>query len=84
MQIKYYTIQEHADIAVIQAWAAVPDHRCVIVTKTVAGAVTRSLGVSQPMGPEHEHIFTETESALEGMIVETQDADMIVTLPDSE
>ena len=84
MQIKYYTILEGADITAIQAWAAVPDHRCVIVTKTVAGQVTRSLGVSQPMGPEHEHIFTATESALGGMIVELTDPDMIVTLPDSE
>jgi len=84
MQIKYYTIIDGADITAIQAWAAVPDHRCVIVTKTVAGQVTRSLGVSQPMGPEHEHIFTETETALAGMIVELTDPDMIVTLPDSE
>jgi len=84
MQIKYYSILDGADISVIQAWAAVPDHRCVIVTKTLVGTVTRSLGVSQPMGPEHENIFTETESALAGMIQETQDPDMIVTLPDSE
>jgi len=84
MQIKYYSILDGADMSVVQAWAAVPDHRCVIVTKTLAGAVTRSLGVSQPLGPDHEHIFTETESALEGMIVEIQDPDMIVTLPDSE
>jgi hypothetical protein len=73
MQIKYYDILDSADISVIQAWAAVPDNRCVIVTKTVAGAVTRSLGVSQPLGPEHEHIFTRTQAALAGMIVETPD-----------
>jgi hypothetical protein len=84
MQIKYYTILDTADISVVQAWADVPDHRCVVVTKTLVGAVTRSLGVSQPMGPEHEHIFTEIESALAGMIQETIDPDMIVTLPDSE
>jgi hypothetical protein len=84
MQIKYYTILEHADISVVQAWAADPNHRCVIVTKTLGDVVTRSLGVSQPTGPDHQHLFTETESALEGMIVETQDRDMIVTLPDSE
>ena len=71
MQIKYYSILDGADISVVQAWAAVPDHRCVIVTKTLVDTVTRSLGVSQPTGPEHEHIFTETESALEGMIQET-------------
>jgi hypothetical protein len=82
MQIKYYTILDHADISVIQAWAAEPNHRCIIVTKTVAGQVTRSLGVSQPTG--QDHIFTQTEFALGGMIVEIQDADMIVTLPDSE
>jgi len=84
MQIKYYTILDTADMAVVQAWAAVADHRCIIVTKTLVGQVTRSLSVSQPMGPEHEHIFTETESALAGMIVELTDPDMIVTLPDCE
>jgi hypothetical protein len=84
MQIKYYTILDTADITAIQAWAAEPDHRCIIVTKTLVGAVTRSLGVNQPMGPEHLHIFTETETALAGMIVELTDPDMIVTLPDSE
>ena len=84
MQIKYYTILDTADMAVVQAWAAVADHRCIIVTKTLVGQVTRSLSVSQPMGPEHEHIFTATESALAGMIVELTDPDMIVTLPDCE
>jgi len=81
MQIKYYTIIDGADITAIQAWAADPNHRCIIVTQNT---VTRSLSVSQPMGPEHEHIFTETESALAGMIVELTDPDMIVTLPDCE
>ena len=71
MQIKYYTILEHADMSVIQAWVDVPNNRCIIVTKTLVGTVTRSLGVSQPLGPEHEHIFTRTESALAGMIEET-------------
>ena len=71
MQIKHYTILEHADMAVIQAWVDVPNNRCIIVTKTLVGVVTRSLGVSQPEGPEHEHIFTRTESALAGMIAET-------------
>jgi len=84
MLIKYYTILDGADITAIQAWAADPTHRCVIVTKTLVGVVTRSLGVSQPMGPEHLHIFTQTELALAGMIVENMDPDMIVTLPDSE
>ena len=71
MQIKYYTILEGADMAVIQAWVSDPEHRCIIVTKTLVDQVTRSLGVSQPLGPEHEHIFTRTESALAGMIQET-------------
>ena len=84
MQIKYYTIIDGADITAIQAWAAEPNHRCIIVTKTLDGAVTHSLGVSQPMGPEHEHIFTETELALGDMIVELTDPDMIVTLLDCE
>jgi hypothetical protein len=84
MQIKYYTILDSADITAIQAWVADPTHRCIIVTKTLVGVVTRSLGVNQPEGPEHEHIFTATEFALGGMIVELTDPDMIVTLPDFE
>jgi hypothetical protein len=84
MQIKHYAILDSADMAVVQAWAADPNHRCIIVTKTLVGVVTRSLGVSQPEGPDHEHVFTETESALAGMIEETTEPDMIVTLPDSE
>jgi hypothetical protein len=48
MQIKHYAILDSADMAVVQAWAADPNHRCVIVTKTLVGVVTRSLGVSQP------------------------------------
>ena len=73
MQIKYYTILDTADMAVVQAWAAVADHRCIIVTKTLVGQVTRSLGVSQPEGPDHLHVFTDTEAALAGMIEETPD-----------
>jgi hypothetical protein len=84
MQIKYYTILEHADISVVQAWADVPDHRCVIVTKTLGDVVTRSLGVSKPTGTEHQHIFAETESALAGMIAEVMDPDMIIETPDPE
>jgi hypothetical protein len=68
MQIKHYTILEGADITAIQAWAAVPNHRCIIITQNT---VIRSLSVSQPEGPDHEHVFTETESALAGMIQET-------------
>jgi len=71
MQIKYYDILDSADMAVVQAWVDEPNHRCIIITKTLVGEVTRSLGVSQPLGPEHEHIFTRTESALAGMIQET-------------
>ena len=71
MQIKHYDILDSADMAVVQAWVDEPNHRCIIITKTLVGEVTRSLGVSQPLGPEHEHIFTRTESALAGMIQET-------------
>jgi len=73
MQIKHYDILDSADMAVVQAWVDEPNNRCIIITKTLVGEVTRSLGVSQPLGPEHEHIFTRTEAALEGMIVETPD-----------
>jgi len=73
MQIKHYTILEGADITAIQAWVADPTHRCIIVTKTLVGTVTRSLGVSQPEGPDHLHVFTDTEAALAGMIEETPD-----------
>lgn len=68
MQIKHYTILEGADITVIKAWAAVPDHRCIIITENT---VTRSLSVSKPEGPDHEQVFELTESALAGMIEET-------------
>ena len=68
MQIKHYTILEHADITVIQAWAADPVHRCIIITEN---AVIRSLSVSKPEGPDHTEVFELTESALAGMIVET-------------
>jgi hypothetical protein len=71
MQIKHYDILDTADMAVVQAWVDEPNHRCVIVTKTLVGVVTRSLGVSRPLGAEHAHIFTRTESALAGMIQET-------------
>ena len=43
-------------------------HRCIIITEN---GVTRSLSVSKPEGPDHEHVFELTESALEGMIAET-------------
>ena len=68
MQIKHYTILEGADITVIQAWAADPVHRCIIITEN---AVIRSLSVSKPEGPDHTEVFELTESALAGMIVET-------------
>ena len=69
MQIKHYDILDSADMAVIQAWVDEPNHRCVIVTKTLVGTVTRSLGVSQPEG--QLYVFALTESALAGMIQET-------------
>jgi len=71
MQIKHYDILDTADMAVVQAWVDEPNHRCVIITKTLVGVVTRSLGVSRPEGPEHQSVFTLTESALAGMIQET-------------
>lgn len=71
MQIKNYTVLEGADISVIQAWAAEPTHRCMIITQDTAGTVTRSLSVSKPDGLEHAHVFELTESALAGMIQET-------------
>ena len=71
MQIKHYTILEHADMTAIQAWVDEPTHRCVIITQTLTDGVTRSLGVSQPEG--QDHVFTATESALAGMIQETSD-----------
>jgi hypothetical protein len=71
MQIKYYTILDTADMAVIQAWVDEPAHRCVIITQTLTDGVTRSLGVSQPEG--QDHVFTATESALASMIQETSD-----------
>ena len=71
MQIKHYDILDTADMAVVQAWVDEPTHRCIIITKGSTGAVTRSLGVSRPEGPEHQSVFALTESALAGMIVET-------------
>ena len=68
MQIKHYTILEGADITVIKAWVSDPMHRCIIITEN---AVIRSLSVSKPEGPDHEQVFTRTESALAGMIEET-------------
>ena len=69
MQIKYYDILDSADMAVVQAWVDEPNHRCIIITKTLVGEVTRSLGVSQPEG--QLYVFALTESALAGMIQET-------------
>ena len=71
MQIKHYDILDTADMAVVQAWVDEPNHRCIIVTKGSTGAITRSLGVSRPEGPEHQSVFALTESALAGMIQET-------------
>jgi len=69
MQIKHYDILDTADMAVVQAWVDEPTHRCIIITKGSTGAVTRSLGVSQPEG--QLYVFALTESALAGMIQET-------------
>jgi len=69
MQIKHYTILDTADMTVIQAWAADPNHHCAIIAKGRVGAVTHSLCVYQ-----HDHsmdVVTPTEHHLAGMIVET-------------
>ena len=44
-------------MSVIQAWVDVPNNRCIIITKTLAGQVTRSLGVSQPEGQLYVFVF---------------------------
>jgi hypothetical protein len=69
MQIKHYTILEGADITVIEAWAADPHHGCYIIAQGRVGHVSHSLCVHTPDNqPER---FTEVESALADMIVET-------------
>ena len=69
MQIKHYTILEGADITVIEAWAADPHHGCYVISQGRVGHVTRSLCVHTP--PNELERFTEVESALAGMIVES-------------
>jgi hypothetical protein len=69
MQIKHYTILPGADLAVITAWAEDPNHRCYVIAQGRVDAVTHSLCVQQPLGMDE--VFTETESALAGMIVES-------------
>ena len=69
MQIKYYTILDSADLDEIKAWADIPDHRCYFIAQGLEGSVTHSLCVQQP--PGMDSVFSETESALAGMIAET-------------
>ena len=69
MQIKHYTILDSADLDEIKAWAKDPDHRCYVIAQGRVDAVTHSLCVEQPLGMDE--VFTETESALQGMIVES-------------
>jgi hypothetical protein len=69
MQIKHYTILEHADLAVIRAWADNPDNRCYVIAQGRVDQVTHSLCVHQPSGMTG--VFELTESAFTGMIVET-------------
>ena len=69
MQIKYYSILDTADWGIIQAWAADPNHHCVIIAQGRVGAVTHSLCVRQPSGIAD--VFAPTESHLSGMIAET-------------
>ena len=69
MQIKHYTILEGADISVIESWAADIDHGCYVIAQSSLGQVTRSLCVYTP--PHCPERFTEVESALAGLIVES-------------
>ena len=69
MQIKHYTILPTADLAVIRAWVADPDHGCVLITQGVAGSEIYNLCVHQPLHTPDR--ITPTESHLENMIVET-------------
>ena len=69
MQIKHYTILPTADLAVIRAWVADPDHHCYLITQGVEGSEIHSLCVHQ-----HFHstdVVTPTESHLADMMVET-------------
>jgi len=70
MQIKYYTILDTADMSVIQAWTEDPSHRCYVIAQGHVGAVTHSLCVHEPSGMAD--VFKLTETALEGMIQETE------------
>ena len=70
MQIKHYTVLEGADMSVIQAWAADPDHHCVIIAQGRVGSVTHSLCVSQPSGIAD--VIAPMELQLSGMIAETE------------
>ena len=69
MQIKYYTILDHADMSVIKAWAEDRDHGCFIIAQGRVGSVTHSLCVHTP--PNEPERFTAVEAALAGMIEET-------------
>ena len=69
MQIKHYTILDHADMSAIQAWAADPNNHCIIVAQGREGSVTHSLCVNQPKGMSG--VFELTENHLSGMIQET-------------
>ena len=69
MQIKHYTILPTADITVIEAWAADPNHHCIIIAQGRVGAVTHSLCVRQPSGIAD--VIAPMELQLSGMIEET-------------
>jgi hypothetical protein len=69
MQIKHYTVLEHADISVIQAWADEPNNHCTLITQGRVGSVTHSLCVRQPLG--HDDVIAPMETHLSGMIEET-------------
>ena len=69
MQIKHYTILSQDHLPTVTAWAADPHHGCYVISQGREGSVTHSLCVHTPLHePER---FTEVESALAGMIVET-------------
>ena len=69
MQIKHYTILDGADISMIRAWTADPDHGCYIIAQGTAGSEIYNLCVYQPLhSPDR---ITPTETHLAGMIAET-------------
>jgi hypothetical protein len=69
MQIKHYAILEHADMNMIRAWTAGPDHGCYLIAQGPVGSEIYNLCVYQPLHTLDR--ITAIESHLAGMIVET-------------